>query len=128
MMLIEMQEKFIPDKKKTEEQTRLFAALSDPTRLKLLRILCHQSTPGLFCVNNLSALMGISQPAVSQHLKVLKSVGLVTGERRGYRMHYQIDPEGLNRCHEICCTTLEFRESCSEDFCQQHCCPKDSST
>jgi ArsR family transcriptional regulator len=106
---------------KIKEQAALFAALADPTRLKLLQILCHQSPPGCRCVNNLSQLMGISQPAVSQHLRVLKSVGLVTGERRGFRMHYQIDAEGLKRCQGILSTTLEFNESCAEDSCRQDC-------
>jgi len=106
---------------KVKEQAALFAALADPTRLKLLQILCHQSPPGCRCVNNLSQLMGISQPAVSQHLRVLKAVGLVTGERRGYRMHYQIDTEGLNHCQEILSTTLEFNERCAEDSCSPTC-------
>jgi len=106
---------------KIKEQAALFAALADPTRLKLLQILYHQSPPGCRCVNNLSQLMGVTQPAVSQHLRVLKSVGLVTGERRGFRMHYQIDPEGLKRCQRIFATTLEFSESCAEDLCRQNC-------
>ena len=106
---------------KIKEQAALFAALADPTRLKLLQILCHQSPPGCRCVNNLSQLMGISQPAVSQHLRVLKSVGLVTGERRGFRMHYQIDIEGLKRCQGILSTTLEFNDTDEKDSCQQNC-------
>src|SRR4030066_529322 len=110
-----MQEKMLTVNKKTKEQAQLFAALADPTRLKLLQILCHQSPPGCRCVNNLSQLMGITQPAVSQHLRVLKNVGLVTGERRGFRMHYMIDPEGLKRCQGILSTTLEFTETCDED-------------
>ena len=120
-MFIEMQEKMLPDNKETKEQAQLFAALADPTRLKLLQFLCRQNPPGCRCVNNLSQLMGITQPAVSQHLRVLKSVGLVTGERRGFRMHYQIDPEGLKRCQGIISTTLEFNESCVEDSCRQNC-------
>jgi len=109
------------DNKKTNEQTQLFAALSDPTRLKLLKIICHQSTPDCYCVNDLSELMGISQAAVSQHLRVLKSVGLVIGERKGFRIYYQIDPEGIQRCQDICCTTLEFREKCADKSCKQNC-------
>jgi len=118
---VEMQEKILPDNEKTKEQAQLFAALADPTRLKLLQFLCLQDPPGCRCVNNLSHLLGITQPAVSQHLQVLKSVGLVIGERRGFRMHYQIDPEGLKRCQGILSTTLEFRESCTKDSCKQNC-------
>jgi ArsR family transcriptional regulator, arsenate/arsenite/antimonite-responsive transcriptional repressor len=116
MMLIEMQEMKLPDNKKTREQAELFAALADPTRLKLLQVLCLQNPPGSRCVNNLSLLLGVSQPAVSQHLKVLKSVRLVTGERRGYRMHYLIDAEGLKRCQSILATTLVFAENCVEEL------------
>ena len=61
-----MQEKTLPDKRKIKEQAVLFAALADPTRLKLLQFLCHQDPPGCRCVNNLSHLLGITQPAVSQ--------------------------------------------------------------
>ena len=106
---------------KIKEQAALFAALADPTRLKLLHVLCHQSPPGCRCVNNLSQLMGITQPAVSQHLRVLKNIGLVTGERRGFRMHYMIDPEGLKRCQGVLSTTLEFNETCEEGSCQKDC-------
>lgn len=122
-MFIEMQEKILLDVSKIKKQAPLFAALADPTRLKLLQILCRQNPPGCRCVNNLSHLLGITQPAVSQHLRVLKSVGLVIGERRGFRIHYQIDPEGLKRCQGILYATLEFNESCAEeeDSCRQTC-------
>jgi len=122
-MFIEMQENLLLDNRKISEQAELFAALADPTRLKLLQVLCRQNPPGCRCVNNLSHLLGISQPAVSQHLRVLKSVGLVTGERRGFRIHYVIDPEGLKRCQGILSTTLEFKESCEENSCR---CEEDS--
>ncbi len=116
-----MLEKVLPDNKIIKEQAELFAALADPTRLKLLQILCCQDPPGCRCVNNLSHLLGITQPAVSQHMRVLKSVGLVTGERRGFRMHYLIDPEGIKRCQGILSTALEFNESCEKDYHQQRC-------
>ncbi len=104
-----------------KEQAAIFAVLADPTRLKLLQVICCQNPPGCRCVNNLSNLLGISQPAVSQHLRVLKSAGLVTGERRGFRMHYMINPEGLKRYQEVLSTALEFKETCVEDFCLQNC-------
>jgi DNA-binding transcriptional ArsR family regulator len=116
-----MEEKPLLDVTKIKEKSELFAALADPTRLKLLQVLCRQDPPGCRCVNNLSELLGITQPAVSQHLKVLKSVGLVIGEKRGFRMHYLIDPEGLKRCQGILSTTLEFDNICEEDPCWQDC-------
>ena len=118
---VEMQEKTLLDVTKIKEQAELFATLADPTRLKLLQVLCRQNPPGCRCVNNLSQLLGITQPAVSQHLRVLKSVGLVIGEKRGFRMHYLIDPEGLKRCQGILSTALEFDKICEEDPYRQNC-------
>ncbi len=106
---------------KIEEQARLFSVLAEPTRLKLLQVLCHQDPTGCRCVRNLSHVMGITQPAVSQHLRVLKLVGLVTGERQGFRMHYRIDPEGVKRCQDILFSTLEFNQDCD-----QHSLPQNS--
>ena len=113
-------EEIIHDKK-AEEQAMLFATLADPTRLKLLQILCRQNPPGCRCVNNLSQLLGITQPAASQHLRVLKSAGLVTGERRGFRIHYVVNPEGLKRCKTLLFAALEVTENCDENSCQKDC-------
>jgi DNA-binding transcriptional ArsR family regulator len=118
-----MQNKTMPDNKEMKEQARLFSVLADPTRLKLLHFLCRENPPGCHCVNSLSHFLGVSQPAVSQHLRILKSVGLVTGERRGFRMHYMIDPEGFKHCQGILFTTLEFNESCEDHPCEQDCHP-----
>lgn len=107
--------------KTAEEQAMLFAALADPTRLKLVQILCRQYPPGCRCVNNLSQLLGITQSAVSQHLRVLKAAGLVTGERRGFRIHYLINPEGLKRCQYLLSTALEVTSNCGDTSCQQDC-------
>jgi DNA-binding transcriptional ArsR family regulator len=116
-----MPEKVLMDNKKLKERAELLSALADPTRLKLLQILCCQDPPGCRCVNNLSHLLGISQPAVSQHMRVLKSVGLVIGERRGFRMHYLIDPEGLKRCQELLSTALQFNDGDRDIYCKTNC-------
>ena len=120
IMFIEMAEKLLKNKRQIKKQSEIFAALADPTRLKLLQILCCQDPPGCRCVNNLSHLLGITQPAVSQHMRVLKSVGLVIGERRGFRMHYLIDPAGFKHCQEILSTALRFNES-NKKSCRQNC-------
>ena len=72
-----------------------FAALSDPTRLRLVEILARQPSGSALCVNALAARLGVSQPAVSQHLQVLRSVGLVYPVRRGMRVHYHLNRERL---------------------------------
>jgi DNA-binding transcriptional ArsR family regulator len=124
---MESTDKTLPDIRKVSEKAALFAALADPTRLKLLQILCCQDPPGCRCVNNLSLLLGITQPAVSQHMRVLKSVGLVVGERRGFRMHYLIDPEGLKNCQELLSTALKFNKNDAGSFCKTNCHSKTTS-
>ena len=89
-----------------EEQAAVFAAFSDPTRLKLVKILAGQETPGALCVNALAGLLGVSQSAVSQHMRILKSIGLVSGERQGYRIHYVIDYQALKNCQEMMSAAL----------------------
>jgi len=91
-MSIEYIMKFQQD---TEKQAALFGVLADPTRLKLLRLLSRQKEPDALCVNALAYRLGITQSAVSQHLRVLRSAGLVKGERRGYRVHYFTNREAL---------------------------------
>ena len=86
---------------KTEEQAAVFKALADPTRLRLVKLLCHQNVSDALCVNALAGLLDITQSAVSQHLRVLKGIGLVKGKRQGYHIHYNIDNQALKRCHDI---------------------------
>ncbi len=87
--------------KSNEDEAALFKALADPTRLQIVKFLCHHHAPEALCVNALAGLLGITQSAVSQHLRILKNAGLVRGERRGYRVHYIVDYEALKRFHEI---------------------------
>lgn len=86
-----------------EHFTEIFKALSDPTRFKLLVLLrdCNQVREcqgGALCVNALSHRLGVTQSAVSQHLRILRHAGLVRGERHGSFMHYSLDPEGYKKC------------------------------
>lgn len=88
--------------KNIEEFADVFKALSDPTRLKLVKLLGN-CAPGVceggaLCVNALSHRLGVTQSAVSQHLRVLKHAGLVRGERHGSFMHYSLDPGGMEKC------------------------------
>lgn len=93
----------------TEEEVAVFRALADPTRLRLLHLLCHQPTPNALCVNALSDVLGITQSAVSQHLRILKNIGLVRGERRGYHIHYFINCQALGHCHALVSKALEIK-------------------
>ena len=86
---------------KTEEHAAMFKALADPTRLRIVEILCRQHEPEALCVNALAGLLDITQSAVSQHLRILKNVGMVRGERQGYHVHYAVDFDAVKRFHEI---------------------------
>ena len=68
-----------------------FAALSDPTRRRVLERLAA----GPRAVGEIAEGMPVSRPAVSQHLKVLKEAGLVNDRQDGARRIYAIDPKGL---------------------------------
>lgn len=76
------------------ELSGLFAALSDPVRLRLLSILASE---GEVCSCNLQAPLGKSQPTISHHTKVLADAGLITGEKRGRWMWWRVVPEEIAR-------------------------------
>ena len=69
----------------------MMTALGDPTRQAILDRLSRGPRP----VGELAAERPVSRPAVSQHLKVLKDVGLVVDRAEGTRRLYQVDPAGL---------------------------------
>ena len=66
-------------------------ALADENRLKILDMLLNSN----LCVGALAARLGISKPAVSQHLRILRKAGLVMGEKRGYWTHYMVDRKAI---------------------------------
>ena len=71
-------------------------ALGDPTR----RAIFERLATGALAVVDIARTLPVSRPAVSQHLKVLKDVGLVTDRAEGTRRLYAIDPEGLRAVRE----------------------------
>jgi len=106
----------------TDEQAAVFSALADPTRLKLVKLLQRQRDPDALCVNALASLLGVTQSAVSQHLRVLRAIGLVKGERRGYHIHYFINRDVLERCRRLVTEALSTEVPGEEQqFCQKYC-------
>jgi len=89
-----------------QEQADIFGVLSDPTRLKILKLLSLQNQPDALCVNALAHILGITQSAVSQHLRILKAAGMVKNEKRGYRVHYFLNRQKLAYYREITGTVL----------------------
>src|SRR5262247_4466889 len=76
-----------------------FKAIADPGRLRLLSFIASQ--PGAeACVCNLVEPLGLAQPTVSHHLKVLAEAGLLARERRGTWMFYRLVPERVEALRE----------------------------
>jgi DNA-binding transcriptional ArsR family regulator len=72
-------------------EDKVFQALADPSRRAIFESLMH----GEAAVKSLTARFDISQPAVSQHLAMLKDAGLVNGRRDGRCVYYRVEPRGM---------------------------------
>ena len=79
----------------TEQLARSFKALGDPTRIRLLSLIAA-TDGGEACICNLTEPVGLSQPTVSHHMKLLVDAGLVTREQRGKWAYYRLVPDMLN--------------------------------
>jgi ArsR family transcriptional regulator len=77
----------------------VLAALADPVRLRVVSMLAA-APDGSACGCDLEDPLGLSQPTVSHHLKVLREAGLIEGERRGRWIHYRVVPERLAEIRE----------------------------
>jgi DNA-binding transcriptional ArsR family regulator len=71
------------------EVSNFLKAIADPTRLGIIDLLNHYKNP--LCVNAIAKKLKITQSAVSQHLRILRQLGLVEGQREGYHIHYRVD-------------------------------------
>jgi DNA-binding transcriptional ArsR family regulator len=76
-----------------------FKALGDLTRLQIIYLL-STDTSGTLGVSELAARLGISQPAVSQHLKTLKAEGIVDSRREGFYVYYTVNRERIVQFRE----------------------------
>jgi ArsR family transcriptional regulator, arsenate/arsenite/antimonite-responsive transcriptional repressor len=74
------------------ELAKLFAALADPVRLRLLSLV---AVAGEVCSCDLEAPLGKAQPTVSHHTKALAEAGLLVGEKHGRWMMWRVVPERL---------------------------------
>ncbi len=87
------------DDSAAEEMAPVLAALADPARLRIVSMLAG-SPDGVACGCDLETPLGLSQPTVSHHLRVLREAGLVEGTRQGRWVHYQVVPERLSEIRE----------------------------
>ena len=75
----------LPETGEFQAAADLFRLLGDGSRIRVFWLLCH----GEECVINLSAMMEMSSPAVSHHLRQLKSAGLIVSRREGKEVYYK---------------------------------------
>ena len=80
-----------------QQMARIFKALSAAARVQIVQLLKDRN----LCVNALAKQLDISPAAVSQHLRVLRDADLVVAEKRGYYVHYRINPETLRRWGQL---------------------------
>jgi len=103
-----------------------FKALGDLSRLRIMRIL-SSTEDNQYCVADLAKKLGITQPAVSQHLKVLRHSGIVSSRKLGFRVYYRINKEIVNglkadmdalcKLSGVPCPESETCETCPGAFC-----------
>lgn len=119
-----------------EQIVQIFKALGDETRLKILIILSRRR----ICAKGIAKHLGISEAAVSQHIKVLKEAEIILGEKAGYYVHYDLQEpilleivkfiEQLNNDHTMNSCNLdlhipnECRASCKAN--KNKCCQRNN--
>lgn len=79
-----------------EQLAAVFKAMADPARVKLLSLI-SASDRGEACVCDLTVPLGLSQPTVSHHMKLLVGAGLVEREQRGKWAYYRVNDNALER-------------------------------
>lgn len=78
--------------------SEIFKQLDDSNRMRIFWLLCHCEE----CVINISAMMEMSSPAVSHHLKQLKTSGLITSRREGKEVYYKVaDTQQAELLHQV---------------------------
>ena len=83
--------------------------LCEPTRCRIVKLLAERA----YCVSALATLLGISAPAVSQHLRILRDAEIVSCEKYGYHTHYKLDKERIAQiAQSILDLTQEKPDTC----------------
>jgi DNA-binding transcriptional ArsR family regulator len=73
---------------------KVMKALASGPRLKILRLLKGRT----LCVNAITRKLGITQSAVSQHLRILRNAGLIMPDKHGYWIHYSVNANAMSKC------------------------------
>ncbi|MEV6808294.1 ArsR/SmtB family transcription factor [Streptomyces sp. NPDC017248] len=100
------------DEDRAVELARVFKALGDPVRIRLLSMIASRAG-GEVCVCDLTPAFALSQPTISHHLKLLKQAGLIDSERRGTWVYYRLVPETTDRLAALLTRPAETAEAAS---------------
>lgn len=95
-----------------KQAVKLFKALGDPTRLRIVKLLER----GELCVCQLTEALGMGQSRISRHLAILKDCGLIEDQRQGKWVHYRIHGGSAARHVVDCFTALAEDRRVREDI------------
>jgi DNA-binding transcriptional ArsR family regulator len=90
-----------------EDLATLFAALADRTRARIVHLLLNEE----MCTCDLARVLGVSEPAVSQHLRFLRTLKLVTSRRAGKIVFYALDDEHVAQLIQLGLAHLGHQEA-----------------
>ena len=99
------------------EIAQTLKAMSHPIRLQIVELLLQRR----MCVRSLARHFEVSEPTISVHLKVLKTAGLLVGEKKSYYMHYRVVRENIEEL------SLFFSKLSETPALPQQCCQKTGS-
>lgn len=98
-MLALAAQEFLLDGIRATRVADLFKALSDPTRIRIISLLAHTE----MCVGDLCLALGMSQPATSHQLRILRNLAIVTPRKQGQHVFYTLTDQHI---HDLYCQGL----------------------
>jgi len=100
-----------------DRSIEILKVIAEDTRFNIVKLLLQND----YCVSGLAIRLALSEPAISQHLKILKEAGLIFGEKRGYFMHYYVDKTQLEQLITQLDTLVTIqRKPCQPEEAQCH--------
>ncbi len=90
-----------------EKLARIFKLFSVEARIRIVQALKRRA----MCVTELTSQLGISQEATSQHLRVLRDVGIVWFQKRGFHVYYSLDKQNIAFIHKAVSALFEPRNT-----------------
>lgn len=90
----------LPDEDEARDLAEKFKALGDPVRLRLMALVATHPA-GEVCVCEMTSHFDLKMATISYHLKVLRTAGLIVGDRRGTWVYYRATPDALRRLSHV---------------------------